>query len=343
MIKKFLLFQICIIIILFANAAWCADKISGSACYTYGDNESLVQAEQMTKTLAIRNAIESYSTFIESTTQISDLQLSSDLINTVSAGQVKRIKILKRLQSGRKLCYTIEGFVEPNNLKTAIREYLSGKHRIATGRVKENEWIKIVNHFVWELTPEQFYKVGPDTPLAKMNKGKIFRKLWVQIEFLKPCTASTLFQKVRDQYRSEGGLFGDLMHPERKVKPLSPKSMAFLLAQINNMMATQDVDEKRRLGVWNDYEAHCKKYGIDPYEFMYDLYLPQFRCDDRLKVFVTFLSAGAELETKGEIPVADLINDKSEDRKTLMVPGERTAVIFSIPNEAESWEVWVPK
>ena len=118
MIKKSIFSQIFIIIILFANAAWCADKISGSACYIYVDNESLVQAEQLTRTLAIRNAIESYSTFIESTTQIKDLQLSSDLINTVSAGQVKSVKVLKRLESGRKLCYTVEGFVEPKELKT---------------------------------------------------------------------------------------------------------------------------------------------------------------------------------------------------------------------------------
>ena len=129
MIKKFLFFQIWIIIILFANVALGADKISGNACYTYGDNESLVQAEQMTKTLAIRNAIESYSTFIESTTKITDFQLSSDLINTVSAGQVKGVKVLKRLESGRKICYTVEGFVEPSELKSVIKDYLAGKDK----------------------------------------------------------------------------------------------------------------------------------------------------------------------------------------------------------------------
>jgi hypothetical protein len=175
MIKKYLA-TMCVLLFLFPVLSWGADKIQGNACYTYGDNESLVQAEQMTKTLAIRNAIESYSIFIESTSKITDFQLSSDLINTISTGQVKRIKILKRLQSGRKLCYSVEGYVEPNNLKTAIKEYLSGNHRIATGRVQENEWIKIV-HIV---PPSYLYEIlGVD------------RILQVEIEFLKYCKATT--------------------------------------------------------------------------------------------------------------------------------------------------------
>jgi hypothetical protein len=82
MLKKIPLIQSVIFILCLPSIIWGADKIQGSACYSYGDNESLVQAEQMTKTLAIRNAIESYSTFIESTTQITDFQLSNDLINT---------------------------------------------------------------------------------------------------------------------------------------------------------------------------------------------------------------------------------------------------------------------
>jgi hypothetical protein len=162
MIKKFVLFQVLTIIILFANGALCADKISGNACYTYGDNESLVQAEQMTKTLAIRNAIESYCIFIKSTTQVTDFKLSADLINTVSAGQVKAVKVLKRLESGRKLCYTIEGFVEPKELKAEINKYLSGRKKISAVRLQENGWIRIVDYFVENLTPEEFYEVSAD-------------------------------------------------------------------------------------------------------------------------------------------------------------------------------------
>ena len=340
MIKKYLVVGY-VLLFLFPALSWGADRIQGNACYTYGDNESLVQAEQMTRTLAIRNAIESYSIFIESTSKVTDLQLSSDLINTISTGQVKRIKILKRLQSGRKLCYTVEGYVEPNGLKTAIREYLSGKHRIATGRVKENEWIKIVDNFVQELTPEEFYKVGPDAPLAKLSKGKVFKKLYVEIEFLKPCTATTLFPEISEKWQREVDENMRRYDRNPKLKPvMSPRSQAFFMIQLANHAAREGKDFQ---GVLKEYTDFCEKNGIDPHKFQNDLYLPQFRCDNRIKVFVTFISKGIEIETNGEIPFAYLMNDKSTDRKTEMVSGERTYVSFMMPEEAESWEVWVPK
>jgi len=343
MIKKYLVMGF-VILLLFPALLWGADKIQGNACYTYGDNESLVQAEQMTKTLAIRNAIESYSIFIESTSKVTDFQLSTDLINTISTGQVKRIKILKRLQSGRKLCYTVEGYVEPNDLKTAIREYLKGEHRVSKGRVNENEWIKIVDHFVQKLTPEEYYEVGSDHPLAKMNKGKIFKKLWVEIEFLKPCTASTLFKEISEQFGKEWdeNWNNASKYPKLKARELSPKSMAFLMSQM--MSKAYGEKDKSYEGLRKEYEAYCEEHGLNSIDFRLDLYLPRFRCDDRLKVFVTFLSTtGNELKTDGEIPIAYLINDKSTDRKTLMVSGERTHMTFMIPEKAESWEIWVPK
>jgi hypothetical protein len=341
MIKKYFVI-VYVLIILLPALSWGADKIQGSACYTYGDNESLVQAEQMTKTLAIRNAIESYSTFIESTTQVTDFQLSNDLINTVSSGKVKRINVLKRLQSGRMLCYTIEGYVEPNDLKIAIREYLSGKRKIATGRVKENEWIKIVDNFVQELTPEEFFQTKLSDHQLQFYKGKIYKRLWVEIEFLKPCTASTLFKEISGQYGKEWDEFvgNASKYPKPQFK-LSPKSMAFMMLQFWNKEFNET--GKSNQGLWKEYEAHCAEHGLDPIDFMSNLYVPKFRCDDKLKVFVTFLSTGGELETVGIIPVAQLINDKSNDRKKLMVSGERTSAIFSIPDKANSWEVWVPK
>jgi hypothetical protein len=209
MIKRFLLFQIWIIIILFANAAWCADKISGSACYTYGDNESLVQAEQMTKTLALRNAIESYSTFIESTTKITDFQLSTDLINTISTGQVKKVKVLKRLQSGRKLCYTVEGIVDPNELRSAIKDYLSNKNKSSDVQLQDNGYLKIIGSpfvartylrpktkmeelpFLLEANDGSVSKVEMDQKGINKSDNYI-RLLYIPIQFLKYCVASTL-------------------------------------------------------------------------------------------------------------------------------------------------------
>jgi len=224
MIKRFLLFQIWIIIILFTNTAWCADKISGSACYTYGDNESLVQAEQMTKTLAVRNAIESYSTFIESTTKITDFQLSADLINTISSGQVKAVKVLKRLESGRKLCYTIEGFVEPKELKAEIKDYLSGKNKISDVQLQDNGYIRIIGQPTpMRLCSSRDPKGGvksqqlPEYDNEELNASLRvkygwkkeecdIRQLQVDLQFLRHCIATISTEK-RDDLFGWGSMF----------------------------------------------------------------------------------------------------------------------------------------
>ena len=41
------------------------EKIKGHYCYTYGDNESLVEAREFARTMATKNAIESYNIFAE--------------------------------------------------------------------------------------------------------------------------------------------------------------------------------------------------------------------------------------------------------------------------------------
>lgn len=343
MIKKYIFFQIWIII-LFANAAWCADKISGSACYTYGDNESLVQAEQMTKTLAIRNAIESYSTFIESTTKITDFQLSTDLINTISTGQVKAVKVLKRLESGRKLCYTIEGFVEPKELRAEIKEYLSGKNKISDVRLQENGWIRIVDHFVENLTPEEFYGVSADDPKVKMRKDMvtqgminedIYRRLHIKIEFLKPCVADTRREEISKGRRDEAGF------------SLSTEGKALLylgLAGLATSKAKTESEKKDAQKVYTEFQEFCTREGIDPFQFLIDVEVLLYKCDYRNKVFVSFYSAaGYEIETRGQYPIAYWIDSNRTKRKIEILPGETAYVTTLIFDEAKSWKVWVPK
>jgi hypothetical protein len=73
---------------------------------------------------------------------------------------------------------------------------------------------------------------------------------------------------------------------------------------------------------------------------MFDMGMPKFRCDYRIKVFPTFYSSiGYEIETQGEIPSAGF----KESQKIEMLPGENTFVTFIIPDEADSWHVWVPR
>ncbi len=302
-----------------------ADKIQGHACYTYGDSESLLQAEQIAKALAIRNAIESYTVFIESTTQITDFQLTQDLLKTVSAGQVKGVKVLKRLESGRTLCYTVEGFVDPPEMQAAIREYLKGK--IDDVRLQDNGWIRILDYFYWETTMEEVERIRSgrvDKNLPDSFKNWKMKFLNVKIMFLKPCKAKTLSHKMAEA--------------------TSKEELARYNSVLNFLLVWKTLKDEGK-------EAECDKLmrKLDEMpiekEILNKYYLfPEYECDYRNKLFVTFFfdkESKIEMETKGQYPIAGV--PEGERRKFEILPGETLNISFVVPESAKSWKVWVPK
>ena len=91
-----------LLIISFCNSAY-ADraKILGEYCYQYGDNESLVAAKEISYALALRRAIESYKTFVSSTSVVEDFQLKKDIVEAIASGYVDDIKIVNQDVQGR--------------------------------------------------------------------------------------------------------------------------------------------------------------------------------------------------------------------------------------------------
>jgi hypothetical protein len=71
-----------------------------------------------------------------------------------------------------------------------------------------------------------------------------------------------------------------------------------------------------------------------------------FRCNYRLKIFITYYSNnGVELGETFTIPFAPFAEDLwKEERKKEMIPGERIWVDFPLFNDAAAyWKVWLPK
>ena len=62
--RKF--FILLLLLLIFISSAESAEKtkISGEYSYTYGDNESIVEAKNICYSMAVRNAIESYKSFL---------------------------------------------------------------------------------------------------------------------------------------------------------------------------------------------------------------------------------------------------------------------------------------
>jgi len=184
-------------------------------------------------------------------------------------------------------------------------------------QLQENGWLKIVDKYVQELRPEEYYKENYKPDLHKKN----IRRLIVKLQFLQPCAATT---KKQFDFSKE---FDE--------PPLSPEAQAYFLLLLSGKAKKDSPSESERL--YEEYKTYCGKIGVDPIEFLMDVSILRFKCDYRTKVFVTFFSKnGQEIETEGMHPIANF-------EKTEMVPGEMLLLPFLIPEEAVSWYPWVPK
>jgi formylglycine-generating enzyme required for sulfatase activity len=109
------------------HLCYAEDTITGQYCYTYGDTESLVEARKTTKTLAIRDAIESHRVFVRSTSEVKDFQLSEDFIRTITLGSVRNVKVIEHTEKGRTICETIQASVSPQELEGLIKREIGKK------------------------------------------------------------------------------------------------------------------------------------------------------------------------------------------------------------------------
>jgi hypothetical protein len=101
--------------------------------------------------MALRKAIESYKTFVASTSIVKDFQLRKDLVETIVSGYVENIEIIKQNIEGRKVCTELVGYVNSQ----AVRKIISNKIRIMTQNrgvefegIISNVYLKVVNYRV---------------------------------------------------------------------------------------------------------------------------------------------------------------------------------------------------
>jgi hypothetical protein len=95
--------------------------------------------------MAIREAIESHSTFISSTSTVTHTALN-DLIQTLSSGYLEEITIIEEKIDGRNVYYKVEAFVQPELVKKTInREIKRIKNNGEYNSIVENGNIKVIS------------------------------------------------------------------------------------------------------------------------------------------------------------------------------------------------------
>lgn len=138
---------ICLVLLKISNTFMLhADEIiTGHYCYNYGDNESLVEAREITRTLAIRNAIESYQLFIESTTKVVNFTLTNDIVQIISTGYIKNIIILEHTENGRTIYEKIQCSINPIELRNILEKKLKNRtNDIESLGLDNNKVLKIL-------------------------------------------------------------------------------------------------------------------------------------------------------------------------------------------------------
>ena len=120
-------------------------KVEGDYSYTFGDSETLLEAKNICYSMAIREAIESHSTFISSTSTVTHTALN-DLIQTLSSGYLEEITIIEEKIDGRNVYYKVEAFVQPELVKKTInREIKRIKNNGEYNSIVENGNIKVIS------------------------------------------------------------------------------------------------------------------------------------------------------------------------------------------------------
>lgn len=168
------------------------DVIQGHYCYTYGDRESLQEARELTRSLAIRNAIESYRAFITSTSTVKNFQLKNDLVQMISSGYLKDIRVVEHKEEGKTICETIQATVSPQAVEDFVKRAKERTEEIEEKGVANNGYLKILNVKTKYYPPDLIYGRLP------------FFQLLVVTKYLRKTTEEKLRTVFVDFYDSNG-------------------------------------------------------------------------------------------------------------------------------------------
>ena len=153
-------------------------KVTGDYSYLYGDSETLLEAKNICYSMAVREAIESNSIFISSTSVVTHSQLN-DLIQTISSGYLQDLKIVEEKIEGRNIYYKVEAYVDPDVVQASIgREVKRIKDRQDYKSIVRNDIIKVLS------IKKQFRPDGDQVVSVVYKQVKAYTQSEVMIDWL---------------------------------------------------------------------------------------------------------------------------------------------------------------
>ncbi len=103
------------------------ETVSGTGCYTYGDDQTPALAKRAALALAQEQAVRSHHVFVQSSATVKNFQLEEDVVTTVSTGMLQHIHIDKQEQKGQEICTSITAQISPVKLDEVIQQKSKAK------------------------------------------------------------------------------------------------------------------------------------------------------------------------------------------------------------------------
>ena len=123
-------------------------QIEGEAEYNFSDNETLIEAKALCYNMALRNAIESYQVFVSSMSDVQNMQLRNDIIQTLSSGYIENLMVVSEKidKSNNVIYYKLKAYIQPEPFKNALKQEVKRRSNFAKPSViTEGKYLTVLN------------------------------------------------------------------------------------------------------------------------------------------------------------------------------------------------------
>lgn len=102
------------------------DTLEGSHCIELGERHDLIEARNLVRTIAIRNAIES-SGVLEALPPGSSRGMKEKILQGLRSGYVRDIEVLEHKETGDVICETIQAIADKSRMEEAVQRMLGAQ------------------------------------------------------------------------------------------------------------------------------------------------------------------------------------------------------------------------
>lgn len=123
-------------------------QIEGEAEYNFSDNETLIEAKALCYNMALRNAVESYQVFVSSMSDVQNMQLRNDIIQTLSTGYIENLTVVSEKidKNNNTIYYKLKAHIQPEPFKKALKQEVKRRSNFAKpSAVTEGKYLTILN------------------------------------------------------------------------------------------------------------------------------------------------------------------------------------------------------